>query len=121
MAELGRIERPSLESYRGKRKLVLVPLLAMPPEDAADGVAIIGRYWEQVQTQVTSLEMGVGWVKHVYHETLPVGGDDGLRMLEASGSWGVTGWRRPSARRERCWRRRRTRRRCWRAWTCSGA
>ena len=88
MAELGRIERPSLESYRGKRKLLLVPLLAMPPEDATDGVAIIGRYWEQVQTQVTSLEMGVGWVKHVYHETLPVGGDDGLRMLEASGEIG---------------------------------
>lgn len=88
MAELGRIERPSLESYRGKRKLLLVPLLAMPPEDATDGVAIIGRYWEQVQTQVTSLEMGVGWVKHVYHETLPVGGDDGLRMLEASGELG---------------------------------
>ena len=88
MAELGRIERPSLESYRGKRKLLLVPLLAMPPEDAEDGVAIVGRYWEQVQTQVTSLELGIGWVRHVYHETLPVGGEDGLQMLEASGEMG---------------------------------
>ncbi len=88
MAELGRIERPSLESFRGKRKLLLVPLLAMPPEDAVDGVAIVGRYWEQVQTQVTSLELGIGWVQHVYHETLPVGGEDGLQMLEASGEMG---------------------------------
>ena len=86
--QLGRIERPSLESYRGKRKLLLVPLLAMPPEDAEDGVAIVGRYWEQVQTQVTSLELGIGWVRHVYHETLPVGGEDGLQMLEASGEMG---------------------------------
>ena len=86
--QLGRIERPSLESYRGKRKLLLVPLLAMPPEDAEDGVAIVGRYWEQVGTQVTSLELGIGWVRHVYHETLPVGGEDGLQMLEASGEMG---------------------------------
>ena len=88
MAELGRIERPSLESYRGKRKLLLVPLLAMPPEDAEDGVTIVGKYWEQVQTQVTSLELRIGWVQHVYHETLPVGGDEGLQMLEASGELG---------------------------------
>lgn len=89
MAEqLGRIERPSLEAYRGKRKLLLVPVLALPPEDAEDGIFIVGKYWEQVQTQVTSLEMGVGWVKHVYHETLPEGGDEGLKMLEASGEQG---------------------------------
>ena len=87
-AQLGRIERPSLDAYRGKRKLFLVPLLAMPPEDAEDGVAIVGKYWEQAQRQVTSLEVGVGWVKHVYHETLPEGGDEGLRMLDASGEQG---------------------------------
>ena len=91
MVELGRIERPSLESYRGKRKLFLVPLLAMPPEDAEDGVAIVGRYWEQAGTQVTSLELRVGRVRHVYHESLPVGGEDGLGMLEASGETGSYG------------------------------
>ena len=89
MAEqLGRIERPSLEAYRGKRKLLLVPVLALPPDDAEDGIAIVGKYWEQVQTQVTSLELRVGWVKHVYHETLPEGGDEGLKILEASGEQG---------------------------------
>ena len=89
MAEqLGRIERPSLEAYRGKRKLLLVPVLALPPEDAEDGIAIVGKYWEQVQTQVTSLELRLGWVKHVYHETLPEGGDEGLKILEASGEQG---------------------------------
>ena len=86
--QLGRIERPSLDSYRGKRKLLLAPLLAMPPEEAEDGRAIVGRYWEQVQAQVASLELGLGWVKHVYHESLPEGGDDGLRLLEASGEQG---------------------------------
>ena len=89
MAEqLGRIERPSLEAYRGKRKLLLVPVLALPPDDAEDGIAIVGKYWEQVQTQVTSLELRLGWVKHVYHETLPEGGDEGLKILEASGEQG---------------------------------
>ena len=89
MAEqLGRIERPSLEAYRGKRKLLLVPVLALPPDDAEDGIAIVGKYWEQVRTQVTSLELRLGWVKHVYHETLPEGGDEGLKILEASGEQG---------------------------------
>ena len=89
MAEqLGRIERPSLEAYRGKRKLLLVPVLALPPDDAEDGIAIVGKYWGQVRTQVTSLELRVGWVKHVYHETLPEGGEEGLKILEASGEQG---------------------------------
>ena len=42
--QIGRIERPSLGSYRGKRKLLLVPLLLAPPEGAEEGKAILQKY-----------------------------------------------------------------------------
>ena len=45
---LGRVERPFAEQYRGKRKLLLAPLLFAPQVEGEDGAAIVARYWEQV-------------------------------------------------------------------------
>ena len=66
----------------------MVPLPLAPPEDAEEGKAILQKYWDQVQTQVTSLELSLGRIKHVYHETLPEGGEEGLKYLAASGEQG---------------------------------
>ena len=52
--ELGRMERPSSEAFRGKRKLLLVPRVYPPPVDEAEGSAIVERYWDQVRAQVAS-------------------------------------------------------------------
>ena len=81
--ELGRMERPSSESFRGKRKLLLVPRVYPPPVDEAEGNAIVGRYWEQVHAQVASLESGLGPVRHVYHESVTDGGDEALARMES--------------------------------------
>ncbi|MDA0989026.1 MAG: hypothetical protein O2783_07925 [Chloroflexi bacterium] len=80
--ELGRVERPSWESFRGKRKLLLVPRVYEPPADADEVGDIIRRYWDQVQSQVASLESGLGPIKHIYHESLTDGGEQGLGYLE---------------------------------------
>ena len=82
--ELGRIERPSAEDFRGKRKLLLVPQLYHPPTLEEDGAAILNRYWEQTRSQILSLEAGLGPVKHVYHESVVEGDEDGIRSLEAA-------------------------------------
>ena len=84
--ELGRIERPSAEDFRGKRKLLLVPQLYHPPTLEEDGAAILNRYWEQTRSQILSLEAGLGPVKHVYHESVVEGDEDGIRSLEAAGT-----------------------------------
>ncbi len=81
--ELGRIERPSAEDFRGRRKLLLVPLLYHPPDLEEDGAAILNTLWEQTRTQVSSLQAGLGPVKHIYHESVVEGGEDALRSLEA--------------------------------------
>ena len=81
--ELGRMERPSAEAFRGKRKLFLVPRVYPPPVDEAEGSAIVQRYWDQVDAQVSSLESGLGPVRHVYHESVTDGGDGALSKMES--------------------------------------
>ena len=80
---LGRMERPSSEAFRGRRKLLLVPRVYPPPADEAEGVAIVRRYWDQIEAQVASLEAGLGPVRHVYHESVTDGGEAALATMES--------------------------------------
>ena len=80
--DLGRIERPSIEQYRGKRKLLLLPLVYAPSNPAPEGLALLQRYWEQLEFQVASLEARLGGLRHIYHESLAQGGQEGLKHLE---------------------------------------
>jgi len=80
--ELGRISRPTSAQYEGRRKLVLVPLMYGPSNDAAEGVEILQKYWEQMQVQVQSLASALGGLHHVYHESLTEGGETGMEHLE---------------------------------------
>ena len=82
--ELGRIQRPSASQYDGRRKLLLVPLVYGPQADNAEGAAVLQNYWEQMQTQVDALEGALGGLQHIYHESLTVGGDEGLEQLSAA-------------------------------------
>jgi len=58
--ELSRMERPSTDRFSGKRKLMLVPLLYGPSTGSEEGMAILMRYWDQVQTQISDLESKLG-------------------------------------------------------------
>ena len=81
--ELGRIERPSAEQYRGRRKLILVPLMYSPAQSDPEGAAALQNYWEQMQTQVAALENALGGLRHVFHESITVGGEEGMEQLLA--------------------------------------
>jgi hypothetical protein len=80
--ELGRVIRPSAEQYRGKRKLLLVPLLYAPQNDNEEGLAIVARYWDQVRIQTGALEASLGSLSHIYCESMVQGGTQGLSYLE---------------------------------------
>ena len=80
--ELGQIPRPSASQYQGRRILLMVPLLYGPSAESKDAVAILQTYWEQMQTQVASLESALGGLHHIYHESVTEGGDDGLKQLD---------------------------------------
>ena len=79
--ELGRIQRPTASQYDGRRKLLLVPLIYGPQADDPTGAEVLKNYWDQMQTQVNALENALGGLQHIYHESLTVGGPEGLEQL----------------------------------------
>ena len=81
--ELGRIERPAAEQYRGRRKLVLVPLVYSPAPDDPEGAAALQNYWEQMRTQVAALENALGGLQRIYHESVTASEDEGMEQLRA--------------------------------------
>ena len=83
MAEqLGKIERLDAEHFTGKRKLYLVPLIFSGEEAPAEYVPKFNLYWEQVSQQIANLESAIGGVNHVYHESIVLAGEKGLKVIE---------------------------------------
>jgi len=80
--ELGKIEKPTVESFRGGRKLYLIPLIFSGPEAPEDYREKCERYWRQVAEQVAGQESKVGKVARVFHESIAIGGEEGLKVME---------------------------------------
>jgi hypothetical protein len=80
--ELGRIDKPEAEEFRGERKLLFVPLLFGSDESPAAYIEKLERYWEQVSEQLRDLEAKLGSVSHVYHEMTAVGGEEGCTTVK---------------------------------------
>jgi len=89
--ELGKIEKPPVEEYRAARKLFFVPLIFTPRDIQGELFEKVFRYWDQVEVQLTSLEVKLGIAKKVYHELVPVGGEEGGKIIEElnSTSYGI--------------------------------
>ena len=81
--ELGRISRPAADQYRGRRKLILVPLVHSPAPNEPDGTAALQNYWQQAQIQVAALENALGGLQRLYHESVTEGESAGLEQLRA--------------------------------------
>ncbi|MGH2459722.1 MAG: hypothetical protein ACRDIY_12735, partial [Chloroflexota bacterium] len=80
--ELGKIERPTAESFEGTRKIFLVPLVYSPAEPPSDYVGMLERYWAGVRNQVRRLSERTSPVARIYHEGVFESGDTGVRMIE---------------------------------------
>ena len=80
--QLGKIEKPDVEYFKSKRKLYLVPLIFYGENAPAEYMEKFNLYWEQVSQQVANLESKIGKVSHVYHESITLAGEEGLKMIE---------------------------------------
>ena len=80
--ELGKIQRPDAEEFRGERKLLLVPLLFSGDESPAAYIEKLNRYWEQVLKQLNDLEAKLGKVVRIYHEMVAAGGEEGCAIVK---------------------------------------
>ena len=80
--ELGKIEKPEAEKFSRGRKLLFVPLIFPPPEPEEDFQSKARKYWDEVETHVANLELKLGSVNKVYHELVPVSGEEGSKVIE---------------------------------------
>ena len=86
--ELGKIEKPSAEQFKKARKLFFVPLVFSPPEPEGEFTERIRQYWHEAEAHVANLEAKLGSVTRAFHELVPVGGEQGDRVIEELNSAG---------------------------------
>lgn len=80
--ELGKIEKPQTEEFKKGRKLYFVPLIYCEKEPQAEYLERFNKYWNQVENQVSSLELKLGKIDKIYHELIVVGGEDGVKVIK---------------------------------------
>jgi len=80
--ELGKIEKPEAGQFGEKRKLYLIPLLFSWGEAPAEYAEKFELYWQQVSEHVANLEATIGKTNRVYHESITMPGEEGLKVLE---------------------------------------
>ncbi len=80
--KLGKIEKPEAEHFTGKRKVYLVPLIFSGEEAPPEYVERFNLYWEQAGEQVANLDSKKAKLSHVYHESINVPGENGLKAIE---------------------------------------
>ncbi len=80
--QLGKIEKPEAEQFKGGKKLYLVPLIFSGEDAPAEYRERCHRYWQQVAEQLANLEEKIGRVNRVYHESISLSGEDGIKLAE---------------------------------------
>jgi hypothetical protein len=84
---IGKIEKPTVESFRkGKRRLYLVPLVypgsGLKKESQKEYGKKIEEYWEEVKNRIRDLEAKLGKINRIYHEMVCQGDREGAEVLK---------------------------------------
>jgi hypothetical protein len=79
--ELGKIEKPTVDSFKKGRKLFFIPVV-YSSEGAPEGYTeLCDKYWEQAGKQLVELTFKLGSVKRVYHELIDAPGEKGSAAI----------------------------------------
>jgi len=80
VVELGKVEKPTAESYSGKRKLYCVSNI-YPVEDASDEYkTLFQKYWDEVSQQIDRIE-AAGKIKKIFCEMIYLQDEEALNTL----------------------------------------
>ena len=77
MAELGRIEKPPLESFAGKRKIYAVRSVYLPQNPHEEYKSLFHEYWDEVSVQIERLE-AAGKIRKIFCEHIVSAEEDAL-------------------------------------------
>ena len=80
--ELGKMEKPSAEELRKGRKLYFIPLVYGGSGSPAEYLEKFDKYWSQVEGQVRDLESKLAKINKIYHELIPVSGEEGIKVIK---------------------------------------
>jgi hypothetical protein len=80
--ELGKIDKPLVDDFKGGRKLFFVPLIVPAKEFPQEYEDKCERYWEQVDSQISALEIKLGNVTRIFHELMPESGEKAIQHLK---------------------------------------
>ncbi len=80
--ELGKISKPEADSFKQGRRLLLVPLIYSYEDAPPEYIERLDLYWKQVDEHIGNLETKLSKVSRVYHESISLGGEDGLKIME---------------------------------------
>lgn len=80
MVEVGKIERPDVEDYVGKRKLYCVANIYTIEEAPDDLKKLVSKYWDEVFKQIDKLE-SAGKIKKIFCEIIYQDGEEALEVL----------------------------------------
>ncbi|MBI4332018.1 MAG: hypothetical protein HY673_12120 [Chloroflexi bacterium] len=80
--EIGKIEKPDAGGFQAGRRLFFIPLLFSPREALPEFQQLVDKYWNEVESQLSNLELKLGRVTLVYHELIPAGGAEGAKAME---------------------------------------
>jgi hypothetical protein len=74
------VEKPQPKHFG--RKLYLVPFVAALQDGPPGYAEKLKVYWGEVGNHVSNLEARFGKISKVYHESVPLGGEEGLKLVE---------------------------------------
>ncbi len=80
--ELGKIEKPAVDQFKGTRKLYIVPLVFTDEEAPFEYQEKCFKFWEQVEEQIAGQEAKVGKVTRIFFESISYSGEEGLKLVE---------------------------------------
>lgn len=80
--ELGKIEKPTVDSIKKGRKLFFVPVIYAGEGASEEFKKNLERYWEQVRKHLEELSSKLGKVNKIYHELVDAAGEKGAEAVK---------------------------------------
>lgn len=80
MPELGKIQRLSIEDFKGKRRLFCIPNLFVPQEEDEKLISLVEKYWNEALSHVEKLEK-LGHVTKIFVETIFIEGESAVDVI----------------------------------------
>jgi hypothetical protein len=80
--ELGKIEKPAVESFEKGKKLFFVPVIYYGQGIPEGYKELLEKYWDQVAKQLDELTSKLGMVNKIFHELIDASGEQGASAIK---------------------------------------